>query len=175
MVAGCDTTSQIAPYTASTPNVVALQGALKPSGAMVKVGDFSGSPWVADQRCRFVGSLDVTSGKTLPDYIRDAMQTELFTAQVYDENSKVVINGRVDEVKQRSWGLLSGQWTLGLQVTSNRDPVGYHIEVAREFKTSFFAGPACWNAMNAFAPTVRDLLAAVVKDPRFAKLAGKTS
>lgn len=171
-VAACDTTSAIAPYSPSTSNVLAFQSALKPSATTVSVGDFTQAAGVAKPSCRLAGSLDVTSGKAIEQYIKDALQTELFTAQVYDVNSPVKINGRLDEVKVNTFG--TGSWTLGLQVTSNRDPEGYHVQAVRTFSSSMSAMAACQNATNAFAPTVQDLIGQVVSNPGFAKLTGRS-
>jgi hypothetical protein len=171
LVAGCDTTTAVAPYSASTPNVLAFQSSLKSSGGTVRVGDFS-SPDSAKPSCRLAGGLDVTAGKSYGEYIKDAMQTELFAAQVYDVNSPVTITGSVDEVKVNTFG--TGSWSLGLQVKSNRDPVGYHVRVVHNFATSYSAYSACKNATAAFAPAVQDLLGLVVNNPSFAKLTGKS-
>ena len=171
LLVGCDTTSAVMGYAPSTTNVLAFQSALKPSGATVKVGDFTAGAGVAAPSCRLAGALDVSQGKPLQQYVRDALQTELFTAQVYDGASPVTLKGNLDEVKVNTFG--TGSWTLGLQVTSNRDPVGYHVSATREFKTSYSAIAACQNATNAFAPTVQDLLGQVINNPGFAKLVGK--
>lgn len=169
---GCDTTSAVTAYSPSTPNVLAFQSALKPMAGGVKVGDFKAAPGIAAPTCRLAGSLDVTSGKPLEQYIRDAMQTELFTAQVYNVDSKLTLSGTLDEVKVNTFG--TGAWTLGLQVTSSADPVGYHVQVVRSFQSSYSAVSACRNATNAFAPTVQDLLSQVVSNPGFSKLVGKS-
>jgi hypothetical protein len=171
VLGGCDTTSAIAPYSPSTQNVLAFQGALKGKGATAQVGDFTAAPTIAPPGCRMAGALDVSPGKPLERYIKDALQTELFTAQVYDAQSPVTISGRLDEVKVNTFG--TGSWTLGLQVTSNKDQTGYHVEAVRTFKTSYSAMAACQNATNAFAPTVQDLIGQVVNNPGFAKLAGR--
>jgi hypothetical protein len=170
-VAACDTTSAVAPYSASMPNVLAYQSALKGSGNAVRVGDFTAATGVAIPTCRLAGALDVTAGKSVQQYIKDAMQTEIFTAQVYDQNSSITITGYVDEVKLNTFG--TGSWTLGLKVTSNRDPVGYHVEAVHMFSTSYTAVAACRNATSAFAPAVQDLLGMVVANPGFLKLAGR--
>lgn len=172
ILAACDTTSPVAPYSPSTANVLAFQSALKPSGNSVKVGDFTSTAADSKPTCRLAGALDVTPGKTIEQYVKDAMQTELFTAQVYDVNSPVAISGRLDEVKVNTFG--TGSWTLGMQVTSSRDPTGYHVQAVRTFKTSFSATAACQNATNAFAPTVQDLIAQVVNNPGFGKLVGRS-
>ncbi len=170
-LAACDTTSPVAAYSPSTPNVLAFQSALKPTGKTVKVGDFTASEGIAPPTCRFAGRLDVTSGKPIEQYIKDALQTELFTAQVYDVNAPVQINGHLDEVKVNTFG--TGSWTLGMQITSSVDPTGYHVETTRTFASSYSAVSACRNATSAFAPTVQDLLSQVVNNPGFARAAGR--
>jgi hypothetical protein len=168
---GCDTTSAIAPYSPSTPNVLAFQSALKPTGTKVSVGDFDSAGGVEIPSCRLVGSLDVTSGKPLQQYVKDALQTELFTAQVYDTTAPVILKGTLIEAKVNTFG--TGSWALGLHVSSNKDPSGYDVRVVRDFKTSYVATAACQNATNAFAPTVQDLIGKVVSDPGFVKLTGR--
>jgi hypothetical protein len=171
MASGCDTTTAIAPYSPSTSNVLAFQSQLKGTGKTVKVGDFTAEPSVTQPTCRLAGSLDVTSGKPLQGYVKDALQTELFTAQVYDVNAPVTISGDLTEVKVDTFG--TGSWTLGLSVTSNVDPVGYEVQTVRTFKSSFSAYSACQNATNSFAPAVQDLIGQVVNNPKFAHLVGK--
>ncbi|MBL8555156.1 MAG: hypothetical protein JNL41_12810 [Phenylobacterium sp.] len=171
MLAGCDTTSPMAGYTPSTNNILGFQSALKPSGTSVKTGDFTATPGVEIPTCRMAGKLDVTAGKPLELYVKEAMQAELFQAGVYDANSGVVISGRLDQLKVNTFG--TGSWELGLQVTSSKDPVGYHVQAIRTFKSSYSAMSACQNATNAFAPTVQDLLGQVIANPGFGKLVGK--
>ena len=170
-LAGCDTTSAVAPYSASTPNVLAFQTALKQGGNSVNVGEFTQAATITKPSCRLMGDLDPTAGKSYAEYIKQAMQTELFAAQVYDVNAHVVIRGTVDDIKVSTFG--TGSWTLGLQVTSTVDPTGYHVEVTHKFATSFSALSACRNATDAFAPTVQELLSQVVNNPEFAKLTAK--
>lgn len=167
----CDTTSAVVGYSPSTSNVLAFQSAIKPTGKAVRVGEFSASAGVAAPSCRLAGSLDVSPGKPLDQYVKEAMQTELFTAQVYDATAPTAISGKLDEVKVNTFG--TGSWSLGLQVTSNNDPIGYHVQAVRTFKTSYSAVAACQNATNAFAPTVQDLIGQVVGNPGFGKLIGK--
>lgn len=170
MLAGCDTTSAIAGYSPSTTNVIAFQTALKPKGAVVQVGDFGAAADVANPTCRMAGALDVSQGKRPEQYVRDALQTELFTAQVYDVNAPVAITGSLDQLEVNTFG--TGSWTLGLTVRSSVDPVGYRVTTVRQFKSSYSAYSACQNATNAFAPTVQQLIGQVVSNPGFSKLVG---
>ena len=171
VLSACDTTSAIVPYTASTPNMLALQTKMRPIGGRLRVGDFAMASGVEKPGCRLVGQMDVTSGRPIEEYVKNALQTEIFTAQLYDVDGSVVISGQVDEVKVNTFG--TGSWTLGLKVTSNRDPTGYHVETVKRFGTSYIAEAACRNASNAFAPAVQDLLGQVFSNPGFDKLAGR--
>ena len=171
VLAGCDTTSTMAPYSAATPNVLRLQSTLKAKGTTVRVGEFSSAPGVEEPKCRLMGSLDVTAGKPLSEYLQNALQTELLAAQVYDVNSNVVINGKIDELSIATMG--SASWTIGILVTSNIDPVGYHVRSTHPFKTSYSAVAACQNATNAFVPSVQDAMGEIVSDAGFAKLVGQ--
>ena len=171
-LAACDTTSPVIQYTPSTANVLALQSAMKSSGNTVKVSDFATADGVASPGCRMVGTLDVTGGKTLGQYLHDALQTELFTAGVYDVNSPVAITGKLESMKVNTFG--TGSWTLVLSVASSRDPTGYTVQVTHSFSTSYMATAACQNATNAFAPSVQELIGQVVANPGFAKLIGKS-
>jgi hypothetical protein len=169
-LAACDTTSPVAPYTPSTSNVLAIQSALKPTGKTVQVESFKLAPGVEKPGCRMVGGLDVTAGKSLDDYFKEALQSELFTAGVYDVKAPVVINAHLTNLKVSTFG--TGSWTMAMDVSSNVSP-GYHVEITRPFASSYMAEAACHNAVNAFAPTVQALFGQMIADPQFAKLAGK--
>lgn len=171
-LSACDTVSPVAAYSPSVSNVMAYQSTVKGANKTVKVGDFGVGAGVEKPGCRMVGSLDVSAGKPLQDYVKNALQAELFAAQVYDANAPIVITGVLDEVKVNTFG--TGSWILGLKVSSNADSGGYRVEVKHDFSTSYFADAACQNATNAFAPAVQDLLGQVVANPGFAKLIGKS-
>jgi hypothetical protein len=170
-LAGCDTTSTAVPYSAATPNVIALQTALRPSNTKLNVGGFEVASGVSMPSCRLVGSLDPTSGKPVQEYLKAAFQTELMAAQALDTTAGVTLQGTVTEVKMDSIG---GSWKIGIHVSSNIDAAGYDVSVDRSFKTSYVAVSACKNATDAFAPTVQELVGKVVADPGFAKLIGRT-
>jgi len=165
----CDTTSPAVGYMPSTQNVIAIQGAMK--GGKVAVSDFATGPGLNTRPlCRLDGPLDVTAGKPMGQYLKDAMESELFQAQALDTKSPVVISTVLNEMKVGTLG--TGSWTLGLQVSSNKDPQGYYVRVDRPFSSSYTAVGACRNAVNAFAPTVQQLLGEVVNNPDFGKLSG---
>jgi hypothetical protein len=167
-LAACDTTSPVAQYTPSTSNILAIQSSLRPTNTTVQVGDFTADPTAVKPGCRLAGGLDVTAGKTLEEYMKDALQSELFAAGAYDVKSPNVISGRLTLIRVNTFG--TGAWTLGMDVKSNSS-AGYHVEVTRPFASSYMATAACQNAVNAFAPTVQALFASMIADPGFTKLA----
>ena len=59
-----------------------------------------------------------------------------------------------------------------MNVRSAALPEGYDVSTEYEFKTSFSAIKACQNVVDAFQPTVSELLNKVVTHPQFSELAG---
>lgn len=169
-VAACETTTAI-PYQASTQNVISAQRTLKPAGTKVTLGAFTASGKEADKpTCRAMGQLDVAPGKSIEAFVRDALQSELFMAQAYDESAGASISGNIDRVDVNSVG--TGSWTIAMTVKSTTFPDGYSVSTTYPFASSFSAVSACKNAVAAFNPAVQDLLGKVVSHPSFGKLAG---
>ena len=169
LLAACDTTSALVPYQPSTRNVLAAQGALRASEGQVSVGAFTATTDVSPPLCRGLGALDVSPGRSIPDFIQEALQTELFTAGVYDADAPA-ITGSVDELEVNTFG--TGSWTIALTVRSPSHPTGYQVRTDYAFSTSSFVYAACRNATSAFNPAVQDLLSRVVNHPEFPRLAG---
>ena len=170
LVSACSTTNSI-PYKASTGNVIAIQNSLSPSNAKVSVGSFQVAGGVnQDLTCRLMGPISVAPGKTIPAYIEEALQEELFLARAYDPTSPIAITGQIQELSFSS--VSPASWNLGLRVSSSQLPAGYTVSVDYQFDTSFDAFSACKNVANAFGPAVQALLKQVVNNPQFAALAG---
>lgn len=170
LLTACETTSS-SPYKASTQNVIGLKSTLASRGATVRLAEFTSASGVPDKpMCRGLGPVDVAPGKTLPQFVREAMQEELFLAGAYDDAANVAVRARIDAVEMDSFG--TGAWRLTMTVSSDRDPSGYQVSTDYPFASSFSAISACRNAANAFGPAVQDLLGKVVRDRRFAQLAG---
>lgn len=166
LVAGCETTSAY-PYKASTENVLAFQSAL--SGTPVRVGNFEAAPGIkTSPNCRLMGPVEVVPGKTMQQFIKEALQEELFMAQAYKTDAPVAINGRIDRIDLNTIG--TGSWDIAMTVFSDRDP-GYQVETKFPFSSSYSAVNACRNAAAAFSPAVQGLLGKVVAHPGFKKLA----
>lgn len=168
--AACETTSS-RPYKASTANIMAAQEAM-PGGLKVSVGDFLAATTVdTSPTCRAMGALEVAPGQTPVEYIREAFQEELFEAGLLESGSPA-IEGLVQELAFNSFG--TGSWKVTLAVSSDANPSGYSVSTDYSFKTSFSAINACQNVIDAFQPTVSDLLNKIVTHPEFPTLAGET-
>lgn len=162
----CETVSSL-PYQPSTQNVIAAQSRL--GEANVSVGAFTAAPGVEAPTCRAMGALDVAPGKTIPAFIRDALEAELFMADAIAAGAPA-ITGSVDRVDLNSFG--TGSWSLAMTVRSPNLPGGYQVSVDYSFATSWSAAMACQNAATAFNPAVQALLGQVVNHPQFARLVG---
>jgi hypothetical protein len=169
VLSACETTTAI-PYQPSTQNVITAQRTLKPNATKVTLGAFTASGGTDKPTCRAAGTLDIAPGKSVESYIREAFQTELFTAGGYDEGAGVSITGNLDTLAVDTFG--TGKWTLQVTVKSTAYPQGYTVSTVYPFASSFSAVSACQNATTAFNPAVQELLGKIVASPDFAKLTG---
>ena len=167
-LSGCETTNSI-PYKASTANVIAIQQNLKAENKKVSVGNIAMAPGVEESPlCRLMGPVKVAPGKSLPQYIKDAFQEELFAAGVYSPDAPTVIDGTVTALSFSS--VTPANWNIAMTVKSNTLP-GYTVTVKYEYGTSWSAYSACKNVADAFGPAVQELLKQVVNNPQFKTLA----
>ena len=167
-LSGCETTSS-RPYTASTGNVLKLQSVLTESGDKVALGSFSEDEGIGSLTCRLMGPVDVAPGKSKAEYIKEALQTELFMAQVYDVNADIEIDGKLDSLDFSS--VSPANWEFGFTVSSNKSD-GYSVTTKYPFKTSYSAYSACKNVADAFGPAVQQLIKEIVEHPEFTSLIG---
>ncbi|WP_409433244.1 hypothetical protein ACJ3XI_01730 [Litorimonas sp. RW-G-Af-16] len=166
---GCETTSS-RPYTPSTNNIVQMKDALGASGTTVGLGSFTAAEGVDEElTCRAMGAIDVASGKSPTQFIEEAFKTEMFEAGVYSTNSANKISGKLTQFEADSWG--TGKWNVGLMLTSDKYPQGYEVKTEYDFKSSFSALSACQNVVDAFTPTVQQLIADAISHSDFDKLA----
>lgn len=166
LAAGCSTTSSGAHYKASTQNVISIQE--KATGAKVRLADFTAAPG-ADKPswCRAVGPVAIHGGRTASQFIHDALQEELFLAQIYSTSAPIEISGRLDSLSFSTVSPANWQMTLTL---SSSTGASYQVTNRHDFGTSFNAVSACKNTADAFAPAVQDTLKKAIADPRFKSL-----
>lgn len=167
ILSGCETTSS-RPYTASTNNVLTFQSIL--SDSKVNLGIFTEAEDVGSLSCRLNGPVDVSPGKTKVEYIKEAMQTELFMAQAYAIDGDVTLTGHLDSLTFSS--VSPASWTIGFTISSNKSE-GYSVSTKYKFKTSYSAYSACQNVADAFGPAVQSLIGEIVNHPNFKSLVGQ--
>lgn len=167
LATGCATTNSV-PYKASTANIIAIQQKLKDTNAKVNVGTFTTAAGIDENpNCRMLGPVKVAPGKMIAEYIKEAFQEELFTAQVYDQNSTKTINAKIEQLEFSS--MSPAAWDIKMSV-STKDFSGYTVSVHYPFETSFAAYSACKNVADAFGPATQELLKQVINDPQFIQL-----
>ncbi|MDP5211160.1 hypothetical protein [Microbulbifer sp. 2205BS26-8] len=166
VIAGCETTST-RPYTSSTKNVVMVQNKIKASYEKIKLGEFKQAENSGSLLCRLNGPVDVSPGKSQAEFIKEAFQTELFLAQVYDPTSDIELSGTLNSIKFSS--VSPAYWTLNFTISSNKS-AGYTVETVYPFKTSFSAFGACRNVAEAFTPAVQALISEILGNPNFSEL-----
>lgn len=173
LLTGCSTTSGGADYKASTRNVIAIQEHAGTKENKVKLMDFTAGPGVNDtQWCRANGPVTIGGGKTPSQFIHDALQEELFLAQVYSNSANTVISGRVEEAKFSS--VTPANWEITLTLSSNTGAT-YQTKARYEFDSSWNAMSACKNVADAFAPAVQETLKRAISDARFRSLFAKNN
>lgn len=169
LLAGCETTSS-QPYKASTDNIISLKQSFANTGKSVQLAAFSVKEGVKTElTCRAMGAIEVAPGKDAVTFIHDAFKEELFAAGAYDPTSSRTLKAEITEFAANSWG--TGKWDISLKVSSDAYPQGYEVTTNYTFKTSFSAISACQNVVDAFTPSVQDLIKKVIAHPNFTNVA----
>lgn len=164
-LSGCETvTSQR--YQASTENVLKMQGEIS-KDQKVHLGEFTQNDSGVALTCRLSGPVDVSPGTSQAQYIKEAMRSELFMADVYDINSETIITGKLEELRFSS--VSPAKWYITLSVSSGKSE-GYTVTTEYGFKTSFSAFGACKNVAETFPLAVQKTISDVISDPRFKSL-----
>lgn len=166
LITGCETTSS-RPYSASTENVFMMKTTLTKAASKIKLGDFKQAENSSSLVCRLNGPIDVSPGKSQAQFIKEALQTELFMADAYDVGSDIELSGALNSLKFSS--VSPANWTINFTISSNKSD-GYTVETVYPFKTSFSAYSACRNVADSFAPAVQQLISDILKNPKFTNL-----
>ena len=163
-LSGCETTNSI-PYKASPANTINFQNKLAGKSKKVSVGQITVAAGIDEKpSCRLLGPIVVAPGKTIRQYIKEALQEELLLASSYDPASGIVIEAEIDELSVSS--VSPAAWNVGLRVRSNKSQ-GYRVVGNYKFDTSFTAVSACKNTADAFGPAVQELIKKIVEDKGF--------
>lgn len=167
LASGCSTVSSVAQYKASTKNVITIKDQVGTSDKKVKLADFTSAEGVDGTWCRAVGPVSIGSGKTLAQFIGEALQEELFMAGVYSTGAPVTLSGHLDQAKFSS--IAPANWEIALTLASSNG-TSYQSKVRHNFSSSFDAISACKNVTDAFPAAVQETLKQAVSDPRFKAL-----
>lgn len=154
-----------APYGASVANVESIKSlGIKP----VSVAKFSSSqPGQSSITCRAAGPVSVSP--SFETYIEKALIDELKLAGAYDASSKLILNGKLEEIDFSS-GITDGKWLFTITVSNARNQ-SFTTKSIFEFSGSFVADKACQETAQAFAPAVQKLVQDIVRNPQFRKIA----
>ncbi|MDO5667620.1 MAG: hypothetical protein Q4G44_07335 [Alcaligenaceae bacterium] len=163
------------PYTTLADNQVAIRDAAKSVNAEKVVLETvtlaeSVSPTLT---CRAAGPVHPAPGKTVQQYIEEALKSELYAGGVYAPDATNRIKAEVNTLGFSSMG--DAHWALGLHLKSSAMPSGYSVEIKYPFSSSYFADYACRDVAGAFAPAVQQLVKKVVTAPEFQTLIGPAS
>lgn len=152
-------------YGASVRNVETIRSNnIKP----IAVGQFKSSkPGQDSITCRAAGP--VTVKPNFETYIENALIDELKLAGAYNQNSDLVLTGKLEEVDFSS-GMTDGKWTFSLTVSNNKNQL-FTTNSTYGFSGSFVADKACQEVAQAFGPAVQKLIEDVVQNPKFKQIA----
>ncbi|RCU50434.1 hypothetical protein DU002_08400 [Corallincola holothuriorum] len=168
-LSGCVNTTGSA-YVPSTNNVIRLQNLLGENGQEIRLDKFTESDAIGELVCRLGAPIEPTPGKTNAQYIFDALQTELFMANVYDAKSAVKVSGELSAIGFSS--VSPATWNISLKMRSNMSE-GYVVHTRYSFQTSYDGKEACQNVADAFSPAVQQLINDVISHPGFPALVGQ--
>jgi hypothetical protein len=112
----------------------------------------------------------VSPGKTKAKYIEDAMKTELYNAGMYAIDGDTEIIGELLSLKTSS--VSQAYWEIEMLMSSNKSK-GYNVKTRFEFQTSWMAGIACKNLVDAYGSAVQQLISDIIGHPDFTDLAGQ--
>lgn len=130
------------------------------------VGRFTATKTGFKIQCRLANHIKMTDGKSFEGYIQNALEEELKMASMYSENSKIIIEGHLNDIDVSS-NPDDAHWTLNLTI-SNLDGQNFTIVHKREYDASFAAQIACGIDMpRSFASTVQELIGKIVNHPEF--------
>jgi curli biogenesis system outer membrane secretion channel CsgG len=170
IISGCATITADRPYYSSTDNIIKLKSKLSEPGTKVKLGTFTESDSIGGISCRGDGSINVSPGKTQAKYIEDALKTELYNAGLYAVDADTELVGELVSLKASS--VSQAYWEIELFISSNKS-AGYSVKTRFEFETSWMAGIACKNLVDAYGPAVQRLISEIVDHPDFIVLIGQ--
>lgn len=133
------------------------------------VGRFTTTKTDFEIQCRLANHIEMTDGKSFEGYIQNALEEELKMASMYSEDSKIIIEGHLNDIDVSS-NPNDAHWTLNLTI-SNLDGQNFTIVHKREYKASFAGHIACGIDMpRSFTSTIQELIGKIINHPEFNRI-----
>ena len=149
-------------YHASADNV----NTLKRLNTKINVKHFTANKSEYKVLCRLANDVTTPNKEPFEKYIEDAFIEELKMAGMYSSAAKITISGHLNTMNVSS-GMTDAHWTLNMKVASSNGK-SFTIQHTHKYSASFLGGIACQEDMpDAFEPTVQELIAKIIRDPRF--------
>lgn len=162
--------SFVAPYQAD-PEVQAKL--LEIEGALLSVDVFDTAPnAILNMQCR-EQSIQFPRFGSVSQYIRNAFETELAAAGMYDQEASGYLTGTVNRAELRvdgrlASGAIGATWFIEIDLHSSNGR-SLRVRSGRAYRTSFEV-INCPEAARALMPAVQKLLRTAVMEPSFAAL-----
>ena|SRR6056297_1105365 len=158
MLSGCTFVTDR--YTMSSDNVLAAKSW---EGIKVDVGAFSYGENFSVPSCNYKGPIQTVDGEGYPNYIRNALITDLKFAEVYSDKAPIRITGIIEEVDATTasgtrWRIVAViKSTNGKSVTIQED-YNYNGSIVGTIDST------CNAAAAALTPAVQNLIGKIIDE-----------
>jgi hypothetical protein len=144
-------------YGLSAANIETIHQVGGATPAKVSVGAFSAAqPGQHAITCRAAGGVGTPDGEPFATYVQNALVSELKVANVYAADSKIRIDGKLDNIDFNS-NIGAGKWLVDLTV-SGPGIETFAIHESYPFSTNWVADKACEQVAAALQPAVQETL-----------------
>lgn len=167
LLSGC--AYKVSPYGTTSTNQAALR---KLGLSPVAVKPFTGAENVPanDVMCRAAGPINASVSYVT--YIQQSLEEELKVAGLYDPNSPIILNGKVQQIDFSS-GMSDGKWIFTLETSNSETGKVAKTSSTMQFSGSFVADKACQETAQAFSQGVQQLMLDTFNNPDFKAVASK--
>ncbi len=167
LIVGC---SHVAPrYGVSVDQLEDLISLRTSASKRIAVAPFTSyEPGKQSIMCRGAGPVEPPDGKSFEAYLRDALISELKVAEVFDEKSPSVLQGRLEHIDFSS-NIGAANWTIRLSFSSSgTEP--FTVQHTYPFSTNFIGDIACGQVARALMPATQTFYRSVFNHPGFKRI-----
>ena len=161
VLSGCS--AAVNQYGVSVENVESLKNMKGVS--KININTFTSETTHNSITCR--GSINIVtpSEQSFEEYIRLALISELKMADLYDQNSNLVINGHFEKLDASSV-VGNGKWMFTINLSADGKE-SFTVISEHPFAASWLGDRACQQVPQAFAPAVQRLINDIFNHPKF--------